>query len=112
MVGGHKVYSLYMKTSQAYWRNGSKSGMPLGSAPQGIYMVTSGKHYGSGCCFDYGNGETSRMYVAGPSMDAAQLQQLHDLGNGRRRRSLGHGRSRGRALCQGWLAARARPIRA
>ena len=24
-VGGHKVYSLYMKTAQAYWRDGSKS---------------------------------------------------------------------------------------
>ena len=69
-VGGHKVYSLYTKASQAYWRDGSKSGMPLGSEPQGIYIVTSGKHFSSGCCYDYGNGETSRTYVAGPSMDA------------------------------------------
>ncbi|HEY5955646.1 MAG TPA: arabinofuranosidase catalytic domain-containing protein [Polyangiaceae bacterium] len=69
-VSGHKVYSLYTTTSQAYWRDGSKSGMPLGAAPQGIYMVTSGKHYNSGCCYDYGNGETTRTYVAGPSMDA------------------------------------------
>jgi non-reducing end alpha-L-arabinofuranosidase len=69
-VGGHKVYSLYTKPSQAYWRDGSKSGMPTGSAPQGIYMVTSGKHFNGGCCYDYGNGEISRLYVAGPSMDA------------------------------------------
>ena len=69
-VGGHKVYSLFTKTSQAYWRDGSKTGMPTGSAPQGIYMVTSGKHFNSGCCYDYGNGEVSRTYVAGPSMDA------------------------------------------
>ena len=32
-----------------------------------------------------------------------QLQQLHDLGNGSRRRSVGHGRSRGRALFEGRL---------
>jgi hypothetical protein len=70
MVGGHKVYSLYTKTSQAYWRDGSKSGMPTGSQPQGIYMVTSGKHVNGGCCYDYGNGETTRKYVPGPSMDA------------------------------------------
>jgi hypothetical protein len=70
MVGGNKVYSLYTKPSQAYWRDGSKSGMPLGSEPQGIYMVTSGKHFNGGCCYDYGNGEISRVYVAGPSMDA------------------------------------------
>jgi len=81
-VGGHKVYSLYMKTSQAYWRDGSKSGMPTGSAPQGIYMVTSGKHYGSGCCFDYGNGETSRTYVAGPSMDALNFSNCTIWGTG------------------------------
>jgi hypothetical protein len=82
MVGGHKVYSLYMKTSQAYWRDGSKSGMPLGGSPQGIYMVTSGKHFGSGCCFDYGNGETSRMYVAGPSMDAVNFSNCTIWGTG------------------------------
>jgi hypothetical protein len=81
-LNGHKVYSLYMKTSQAYWRNGSQSGMPIGSAPQGIYMVTSGKHYGSGCCFDYGNGETNRMYVAGPSMDALNFSNCTIWGTG------------------------------
>jgi hypothetical protein len=71
-----------MKTSQAYWRDGSKSGMPTGSAPQGIYMVTSGKHFGSGCCFDYGNGETSRTYVAGPSMDALNFSSCTIWGTG------------------------------
>jgi hypothetical protein len=85
-VGGHKVYSLYMKTSQAYWRDGSKSGMPTGKDPEGIYMVTSGTHVNSGCCFDYGNGETSRTYVAGPSMDAiyfgTSTQWAHGAGSG------------------------------
>ena len=69
-VSGHKVYSLYTKVAQAYWHDGSKSSMPVGSAPQGIYMVTSGTHFNSGCCYDYGNSETSRTYVAGPSMDS------------------------------------------
>jgi hypothetical protein len=69
-VGGHKVYSLYTNTSQAYWHDGSKSGMPTGSNPQGIYMVTTSAHVNTGCCYDYGNGETSRTYVAGPSMDS------------------------------------------
>jgi hypothetical protein len=69
-VSGHKVYSLYTNTGQAYWHDGSKSGMPLSSSPQGIYMVTSGTHVNGGCCYDYGNGETSRSYVPGPSMDS------------------------------------------
>jgi len=69
-VGGHKVYSLYTNTSQAYWHDGSKSGMPTGASPQGVYMVTNSAHVSTGCCYDYGNGETSRTYVAGPSMDS------------------------------------------
>jgi hypothetical protein len=69
-VGGHSVYSLYMTPRQAYWRNGSKSGMPLGNKPQGIYMVTSGKHFNGGCCFDYGNSDPSRNMSGGGTMDA------------------------------------------
>ena len=86
MVGGRKVYSLYMKGSQAYWRDGSTTGMPTGSQPQGIYMVTSGTHVSSGCCFDYGNGELSRHYEAGPTMDAiyfgTSMQWAHGAGSG------------------------------
>ena len=72
-VGGHRVYSLYTNTSQAYWHDGSKSGVPTGAAPQGVYMVTSGTHHNNGCCYDYGNGETSRTYVPGASMDAVNF---------------------------------------
>jgi len=81
-VSGHKVYSLYTKTSQAYWRDGSKSGVPTGADPQGIYIVTSGTHFNSGCCYDYGNGETSRTYVAGPSMDALYFGSSTTWGSG------------------------------
>ena len=82
MVGGHKVYSLKTKSYQAYWRDGSKSGMPVDSAPQGIYMVTSGKYVSNGCCFDYGNGETGRKYVSGPSMDALYFGTSTQWGSG------------------------------
>jgi hypothetical protein len=63
-VGGHKVYSLYLKQSQAYWKDGSKSKVPLGKSPQTVYMVTSGKHQGSGCCFDYAlrGGDATSFY--------------------------------------------------
>jgi hypothetical protein len=81
-VGGHKVYSLYTNPSQAYWRDGSKSGMPLGAAPQGVYIVTSGKHFNGGCCYDYGNGETSRTYVPGNSMDALYFGNSTTWGSG------------------------------
>jgi non-reducing end alpha-L-arabinofuranosidase len=72
-VSGHKVYSLYLKQSQAYWKDGSKSNVPLGATPQTVYMVTSGKHYGSGCCFDYGNGPLSRSVSGCGTMDAVNF---------------------------------------
>jgi hypothetical protein len=57
---GKKVYSLYIKPGNGYFHDGSKSGIPTGSQPGGIYMVTSGTHVNGGCCFDYGNAEANR----------------------------------------------------
>jgi len=69
-VSGGKVYSLFINPGNSYWHNGSSSGMPLGSAPQGAYMVTSGTHVNGGCCFDYGNSETDRHADGAGAMDA------------------------------------------
>jgi len=69
-VSGAKVYSLYINPGNSYWHNGSSSGMPLGAAPQGAYMVTSGTHVNGGCCFDYGNSETDRHADGAGAMDA------------------------------------------
>lgn len=68
-VSGHEVYSLFTRPAQAYWNDGSATGMPLGASPQGIYMVTSGTHYNGGCCYDYGNAQLDRNYHGGPTMD-------------------------------------------
>jgi non-reducing end alpha-L-arabinofuranosidase len=69
-VGGSKAYSLYINPRNSYWRNGSASGVPTGSAPEGMYMVTSGTHVNNGCCFDYGNSETNRRVGGAGAMDA------------------------------------------
>jgi non-reducing end alpha-L-arabinofuranosidase len=69
-LGGAKAYSLYINPGNSYWHNGSASGIPLGSAPQGAYMVTSGVHVNGGCCFDYGNSETDRKADGAGAMDA------------------------------------------
>jgi non-reducing end alpha-L-arabinofuranosidase len=69
-VGGSKAYSLYINPGNSYWRDGHLTGVPTGAAPEGIYMVTSGKHVNSGCCFDYGNSETTRKADAAGAMDA------------------------------------------
>jgi hypothetical protein len=69
-VGGAKAYSLYINPGNSYWRDGHLTGVPTGSAPEGMYMVTSGTHVNGGCCFDYGNSETTRKADAAGAMDA------------------------------------------
>ncbi|MFG1807866.1 arabinofuranosidase catalytic domain-containing protein [Streptomyces sp. NPDC049040] len=69
-AGGNKAYSLYINPGNSYWRDGHLTGVPTGSAPEGAYMVTSGTHVNNGCCFDYGNSETTRKADAAGAMDA------------------------------------------
>ena len=66
---GNKVYSLYINPGNSYWHNGSQSGVPTGSQPEELYMVTSGTHYNAGCCFDYGNSETDRKADGAGAID-------------------------------------------
>ena len=69
-VGGAKAYSLYINPTNSYWVNGSSTGVPTGSSPEGEYMVTSGTHVNSNCCFDYGNTETNHKADGDGAMDA------------------------------------------
>jgi non-reducing end alpha-L-arabinofuranosidase len=69
-VGGSKAYSLFINPGNSYWRDGHLTGVPTGSAPEGMYMVTSGTHVNGGCCFDYGNSETTRTADGPGAMDA------------------------------------------
>ena len=56
-VGGHQVYSLYMEARQGYRVPVGTVGsaMPRGQDPQGIYMLADGTHWGTACCWDFGN---------------------------------------------------------
>jgi hypothetical protein len=58
MAGGHKVYGVFVSPGTGY-RDDATTGVATGSQPQGAYMVASGTHVNSGCCFDYGNAETN-----------------------------------------------------
>ncbi len=81
MVGGHKVYSMYFPNPPSLpsgsapsgygYRNNKTTGMPTGSAAQGVYMLADGTHTGNGCCFDFGNAETNNGN--GPTGDMAAL---------------------------------------
>ena len=45
-------------------------------------MVTSGKHFNSGCCFDYGNSETDRNADGAGAMDAINFSTITAWGTG------------------------------
>ncbi len=67
-------------------------GSPTGSQPEGMYMVTSGTHFNSGCCFDYGNAETNNRDTGNGHMDADLLRHAVLVLAVQRRRPVGHGR--------------------
>ena len=81
-VSGNKVYSLYLNPGNSYWVDGAQRGVPLGSAPEAMYMVTSGTHYNGGCCFDYGNSEVGRNYVGASAEDAVNFSNSTMWGSG------------------------------
>src|SRR5262249_47730060 len=79
---GNKVYSLYINPGNSYWVNGASSGVPTGAQPEGMYMVTSGTHFNSGCCFDYGNSESDRKADGAGAMDALNFSTTSAWGTG------------------------------
>ena len=56
-IGGHKAYGVYIMPGMGF-RNNNATGIAINDEPEGVYSVMDGKHYDSGCCFDYGNAET------------------------------------------------------
>ncbi|KAJ7031986.1 alpha-L-arabinofuranosidase [Mycena alexandri] len=64
-LNGQKAYGVFISPGTGY-RNDKTNGIAVGDAAQGMYAVLDGTHFNNGCCFDYGNAETS----------------AHDTGNG------------------------------
>jgi len=59
--GGLKVYGAMFESGMGY-RTGNGlpgNGIAKGNEPETLYMVTSGTYVNDGCCFDYGNAESS-----------------------------------------------------
>jgi non-reducing end alpha-L-arabinofuranosidase len=69
MVGGHKAYGVYVAAGTGY-RDDSTSDVATGDEPEGEYDVLDGTHYDNGCCFDYGNAETSNDDTGNGHMEA------------------------------------------
>lgn len=50
-LNGAKVYAAFFEGGMGY-RNDNTSGVAVGDEPESMYMVTGGKHFNGGCCFD------------------------------------------------------------
>ena len=71
-INGWKVYGLYVGPGVGY-RDDNTNGIPTGGQAQGAYMVASGTHVNSGCCFDYGNAETNNDDNGNGHMETVNL---------------------------------------
>jgi hypothetical protein len=69
IVGGHPVYAAHFINGNGY-RNDKTSGIAKGDEPETMYMVTAGKYFNGGCCFDYGNAETDNLDDGAGTMEA------------------------------------------
>ncbi|HZQ18605.1 MAG TPA: arabinofuranosidase catalytic domain-containing protein [Terriglobales bacterium] len=55
-IMGHKVYGVFIEPGMGL-RNDDPKGTAVDDRAEGQYWVINGKHFNSGCCFDYGNAE-------------------------------------------------------
>ncbi len=55
-VMGHKVYGVFIEPGMGL-RDDDPKGTAVDDQAEGQYWVINGRHFNSGCCFDYGNAE-------------------------------------------------------
>jgi hypothetical protein len=72
-AGGHKVYGVWVSPGVGYRYTGVASGVAVNGQPEGVYMVASGTHVNSDCCFDYGNAESTPYDTGNGHMDAVSI---------------------------------------
>src|SRR5450631_145749 len=56
-IMGHKAYGAFIEPGMGL-RDDDPKGTAVDDQAEGQYWVVNGKHFNSGCCFDYGNAET------------------------------------------------------
>ncbi|MER6982121.1 alpha-L-arabinofuranosidase B [Streptomyces carpinensis] len=84
-VGGHKAYGVFIAPGTGY-RDNNTTGIATGDQPEGMYAILDGSRYNGGCCFDYGNAETSSRDTGNGHMETIYF------GNGK---SWGYGTGNG-----------------
>ena len=75
-----EVYGMWFVPGFGYHVDNT-TGIATGNDPESIYAVMSGKHYNGGCCFDYGNSETTDHDDGCGTMEAIYFGNAHWNGN-------------------------------
>jgi hypothetical protein len=80
-VGGKPVYAAVFEGGMGYRRE-TTTGIATGDDPESMYMVTAGKRFNGGCCFDYGNAEIDAKDHGAGTMEAIYWGNSHGWGHG------------------------------
>jgi non-reducing end alpha-L-arabinofuranosidase len=80
-LNGSKAYGVYVAPGTGY-RDDSTNGIATGDNPEGEYAIFDGTHYNGGCCFDYGNAETSNNDTGNGHMEAIYFGNIKVWGYG------------------------------
>lgn len=80
-IMGHKAYGVYIIPGMGL-RSNDATGLAINDEPQGIYMVCDGKHFDSGCCFNYGNTSTNSRAVGRGTMETVYFGTSTAWGSG------------------------------
>ncbi|VDB96635.1 unnamed protein product [Peniophora sp. CBMAI 1063] len=80
-LNGQKAYGVFVSPGTGY-RNDATNGIATGDAAEGMYAVLDGTHYNGGCCFDYGNAETSATDTGAGHMEAIYYGTSSAWGSG------------------------------
>jgi non-reducing end alpha-L-arabinofuranosidase len=80
-INGHKAYGVYIMPGMGL-RNNNAANIAINDEPEGIYYVIDGKHFDSGCCFDYGNSSTNSRAVGTGTMETTYYGTATAWGSG------------------------------
>jgi len=80
-INGHKVYGVYIMPGMGL-RNNNTNDIAINDEAEGIYSVINGKHFSSGCCFDYGNASTNSRAVGTGTMETTYYGTATAWGSG------------------------------
>ncbi|MGA8532389.1 MAG: arabinofuranosidase catalytic domain-containing protein [Acidobacteriaceae bacterium] len=82
---GHKVYGVFIEPGMGL-RNDDPKGTAVDDQAEGQYWVINGRHFNSGCCFDYGNAEIDSRDDDNGTMETAYFGDAtpwyHGTGSG------------------------------